>query len=236
MPLYVYSITAATHPCRLDGLTGVGTDPAPVRAITAGRLRAVVSDVDEEIRPKRRDLTAHQEVQDRLIADGTVLPLQFGYTAPDDRAVSEVLLEHADGYLAALERLRNCAEYHVKASQDEEALLREILGGSDRARQLNERIKAGDADPRLPLELGELVAAEVGERQERLAAGLVESLVSLAEDHSVRAPSDGDILNISLLVHDDNKDAFLRAETRLADQTERVRFRFNGPLPPYSFV
>ncbi|MFF7441806.1 GvpL/GvpF family gas vesicle protein [Streptomyces sp. NPDC008122] len=236
MPLYVYSIIAIEHPCRLDGLTGVGTEPAPVRAVTAGRLRAVVSDVDEEIRPRRRDLAVHQEVQDRLMTDGTVLPLQFGYTAPDDQAVTQVLLEHEDGYLEALERLRGCAEYQVKASQDEDALLREILYGSDRARQLNDRIRGGDPDPRLPLELGELVAAEVGERREGLAAGLVQSLVPLARDHSVRAPADGDILNISLLVHDDDKNAFLEAEARLTEQVEDVEFRLNGPLPPYSFV
>ncbi|MFF8375597.1 GvpL/GvpF family gas vesicle protein [Streptomyces sp. NPDC015661] len=236
MPLYVYSITGEAHPCRLDGLTGVGSEPAPVRAITAGRLRAVVSDVEEEIRPRRRDLAAHQEVQDRLMADGTVLPLQFGYVAPDDEEVTQVLLERADGYLAALERVRSCAEYHLKVSQDEDALLREILQESDQARRLNDRIRAGDPDPRLPIQLGELVAAEVGERRETLAAGLVQSLVPLAEDHSVRDPADGDILNISLLVHDDNKDAFLQTQARLADEVGGVSFRFSGPLPPYSFV
>ncbi|MFE7515392.1 GvpL/GvpF family gas vesicle protein [Streptomyces sp. NPDC057540] len=236
MPLYVYSITAAAHPCRLDGLTGVGAEPTPVRAVTTGRLRAVVSDIDEEIRPRRRDLAAHQEVQDRLMADGTVLPLQFGYTAPDDQAVTDVLLQHEDGYLAALERVRDCAEYHVKASQDEDVLLREILRDSDRARQLNDRIRGGDPDPRLPLELGELVAAEVGERQEDLAAGLVRTLVPLARDHSVLAPADGDVLSISLLVHDDEQDAFLRAEARLVADMGNVRLRLNGPLPPYSFV
>ncbi|MEX0171142.1 GvpL/GvpF family gas vesicle protein [Streptomyces sp. LMG1-1-1.1] len=236
MPLYVYSITAATHPCRLDGLTGVGAEPASVRAITAGRLCAVVSDIDEEIRPKRRDLAAHQAVQDRLMADGTVLPLQFGYIAADDQTVTQVLLERADGYLEALERLRGCAEYHVKASQDENVLLREILHDSDQARQLNDRIRAGDADPRLPLELGEIVSNEVRARQEDLAARLVQALVPLAADHSVRAPADGDILSISLLVHDDDKDTFLQAEADLAEQVEGVEFRYTGPLPPYSFV
>ncbi|MFI1979117.1 GvpL/GvpF family gas vesicle protein [Streptomyces wedmorensis] len=236
MPVYVYSITTAAHPCRLEGLNGVGAEPAPVRAITAGELRAVVSDIDEEIRPKRRDLTAHQAVQDRLMSDGTILPLQFGYTAPDDQAVTQVLQERADGYLDALERLRGCAEYHVKASQDEDALLREILHDSDRARLLNDRIREGDADPRLPLELGEIVAGEVQERQEGLAAGLVQSLVPLAEDHRVHPPAGDDILSISLLVQDDSRDAFLKAEARLAEEAEGIHFRFSGPLPPYSFV
>ncbi|GLX21659.1 MULTISPECIES: GvpL/GvpF family gas vesicle protein [Streptomyces] len=236
MALYVYSITALGHPCRLDGLTGVGADPAPLRTVTAGPLRAVVSDVDEEIRPRRRDLAAHQEVQERLMADGTVLPLQFGYTAPDDLAVEEVLQERADAYLEALERLDGCAEYNVKASRPEEGLLREILEDSAQARLLNDRIRAGDTDPRLPLQLGELVAAQVRDRQEQLAAGLVRALIPLARDHSVRAPADGDLLNLSLLVPDDRRNAFVEAETDLARQADDIEFRFTGPLPPYSFV
>ncbi|MEU9305808.1 GvpL/GvpF family gas vesicle protein [Streptomyces sp. NPDC048269] len=236
MALYVYSIIAATHPCRLDGLTGVGAQAAPLRAVTVGQLRAVVSDIDEEIRPKRRDLAAHQEVQDHLMADGTVLPLQFGYTAPDDEAVTQALQQRTESYLDALERLQGCAEYHIKASQDEEALLREILSDSPRARQLNDQIRAGDADPQLPLQLGELVAAEVRDRQEALAAGLVQALIPFAREHSVRAPADGDIVNLSLLVHDDEKETFLQAEASLAQQVDGIGFRFAGPLPPYSFV
>ncbi|MFD0356397.1 GvpL/GvpF family gas vesicle protein [Streptomyces sp. NPDC127110] len=236
MALYVYSITAADHPCRLDGLTGVGADPAPLRTVTAGRLRAVVSDVDEEIRPRRRDLAAHQEVQERLMADGTVLPLQFGYTAPDDLAVTQVLQERADAYLEALERLDACAEYNVKASRPEEGLLREILEESAQARLLNDRIRAGDSDPRLPLQLGELVAAQVRDRQEELAAGLVRALIPLARDHCVRAPANGDVLNLSLLVPDDRRNALIEAETDLARQAGDIDFRFTGPLPPYSFV
>ncbi|MFF9342559.1 MULTISPECIES: GvpL/GvpF family gas vesicle protein [unclassified Streptomyces] len=236
MPLYVYTITAAAHPCRTEGLTGVGTEPSPLRQVIAGPLRAVVSDVDEEIRPRRRDLAAHQQVQDRLMAEGTILPLQFGYVAPDDQAVAAVLEERADAYLEALERVRGCAEYHVRADQQEDALLRDILQEAPRARQLNDRIRAGDADPRLPLELGEIVATEVRARQEALAADLVGTLIPFARDHNVRAPVAGDLLNLSLLVHDDEKESFLRARSRLAERTPDVTFRFNGPLPPYSFV
>ncbi|WP_030759541.1 GvpL/GvpF family gas vesicle protein [Streptomyces sp. NRRL F-2664] len=236
MALYVYSIIGAGHPCRLDGLTGVGTEPGTLRTVTTDELCAVVSDVDEEVRPKRRDLTAHQEVQTSLMADGPVLPLQFGYIAPDEQTVLEALRQRADSYLDSLQRLEGCAEYNVKASQDEEALLRDILGEFPEARALNDRIRGGDTDPRLPLQLGELVAAEVRARQETLASGLVQALVGFARDHAVRAPVDGDVLNLSLLVHDDQKDDFLAAQAGLAEQVEGVAFRFGGPLPPYSFV
>lgn len=236
MTVYVYSVIAADHPARLGHLTGVGAEPAPLRLVRTDQVCAVVSDIEQEIRAKRRDLTAHQDVQEQLMADGTVLPLQFGYTAADDESVKEALHQREDDYLAALRRLEGCAEYHVKASQDEEALLREILGESERARLMNDRIRAGDTDPRLPIQLGELVAAEVRDRQEFLAAELIRTLLPYARDHAVRPPADGDVLNLSLLVPDDVKAAFIEAEGALAREAENVTFRFSGQLPPYSFV
>ncbi|MDX3537249.1 GvpL/GvpF family gas vesicle protein [Streptomyces sp. MB09-01] len=238
MALYVYAITRKDHPHRLDGVTGVGSDPSPVRTVAAGTLCAVVSEISEEIRPKRRDLQAHQEVLESLMADGVVLPLQFGYFAPDDQAVQQALEENADSYLATLERLDGCAEYHVRATQaDEDELLRQILQDSPEARELNEQIRAGAQDPQLSFALGELVAREVQERQDSLAAGLVQALIPYGLEHVIHPPSSPDFLNLSLLVPEDRTEDFLAAEASLARQIEGgVDFRLTGPLPPYSFV
>ncbi|MFE5616970.1 GvpL/GvpF family gas vesicle protein [Streptomyces sp. NPDC056463] len=237
MALYVYAITEQSHPLDLKGLTGVGYNPSPVRAVASGPLCAVVSDISEEIRPKRRDLLTHQEVQERLMRDGPVLPLQFGYTAADDSSVEDVLRRDADGYLDTLERLAGCAEYHLRASQDEEVLLRQILWESPEARELNERIRAGDQDPQLPLALGQLVSAQVQDRQEALASGLVEALLPFAREHALRPASGSDFLNVSLLIPDDRKDEFLKAQSNMAREIDGgVECRLSGPLPPYSFV
>ncbi|MFB7395176.1 GvpL/GvpF family gas vesicle protein [Streptomyces sp. NPDC056191] len=237
MALYVYAITGQSHPLDLEGLSGVGSEHSLVRAVVSGSLSAVVSDISEEIRPKRRDLLAHQEVQERLMRDGTVLPLQFGYTAANDLSVEEVLRKDSDAFLATLERLAGCAEYHLRASQDEEQLLRDILLDTPEARELNERILAGDQDPQLPMALGQLVAAEVERRQDALAAGLAEALLPFAREHSVRPASGSDFLNISLLIPRDRIEDFLTAESNLAREIDGgVECRLNGPLPPYSFV
>ena len=238
MALYVYAITGKDHPHRLDGLTGVGSHPTPVRTVTAGPLSAVVSEISEEIRPKRRDLQTHQEVLDRLMSDAVILPLQFGYFASDDQTVRQALEGNVDRYLATLARLDGCAEYHVRASQtDEDELLREVLRDSPEARELNERIRAGEEDPQLPLALGEIVAREVQERQDSLAAGLVQALIPYAREHTTHPPSSPDFLNLSLLVAHDRTDDFLAAQASLARQIEGgVDFRLTGPLPPYSFV
>ncbi|MEU9096749.1 GvpL/GvpF family gas vesicle protein [Streptomyces sp. NPDC048361] len=238
MALYVYAITGKDHPRRPDGLSGVGAHPTPVRTITTGPLTAVVSDISEEIRPKRRDLQIHREVQEHFMAGAVILPMQFGYIAADDQDVRQALEANTAAYLAALDRLDGCAEYHVRASQqDEEQLLRDVLQDSAEARELNNRIRAGDPDPQLPLSLGELVARAVQERQDALGAGLIQALTGYAREHVVHPPAYPDFVNLSLLVPHEKKDDFLTAHQGLTDQlADGVDLRVAGPLPPYSFV
>ncbi|MGW2678812.1 GvpL/GvpF family gas vesicle protein [Streptomyces sp. NPDC001436] len=237
MAVYVYAVALREHPCHLTGLTGVGAGDPPVRVVESAKLRAVVSDAADEVRPRRRDLAAHQAVLDRLLADGTPLPLQFGYTAPDDDTVRQVLDERADAYLDALAGVQECAEFNVKAAQEEAELLRGILEDSPRASSLNQQILAGDGDPRLPLELGQLVAGEVEARRSNASAEAIRALSPLARAYVVHPPTGEDFLNLSLLVPHDGESAFLEAHAALArDAGPGVRTRLSGPLPPYSFV
>jgi hypothetical protein len=237
MAVYVYAITAATHPLRLDDLNGVGDPPTQLRTVQGGILSAVVSDAPQGLRAKRRDVGAHQAVQERLMADGTVLPLRFGLLAPDDDAVRAVLEENAERYTERLAALDGCTEYHLKAAQDEDALLRQILQDSPEARRLNDDIRAGHNNPDLPLALGELVANEVQARQEALAAAVIEALRPLARDERASQTAGNDFLNVSFLVDRRREDRFTATEKNLAAELgEDFDWRLRGPLPPYSFV
>ncbi|GGY57717.1 GvpL/GvpF family gas vesicle protein [Streptomyces omiyaensis] len=238
MVLYVYAITAASPSHDLDGLEGVGPGSSPPRTVTAGPVAAVVGDVSEEVRPARRDLLAHQAVQERLMAAGAVLPLRFGHLAPDEDTVREALEAGAEAYLSALERLRDCAEFHVRATQDdEEPLLRRALDEVPGVRDLDARIRAGDPDPRLPLALGELVTRQVQAWQQTTADALVRALEPFARDRVVQEPTGRDFLNLSLLVPDDRADALLETREELDRELgDGAALRFSGPLPPYSFV
>ncbi|MER5361206.1 GvpL/GvpF family gas vesicle protein [Streptomyces sp. NPDC002785] len=237
MAVYVYSIVAATHPQRLDRLDGVGEPPATLRTVRTEKLSAVVSDAPEELRPKRRDLGAHQAVQERLMADGTVLPLQFGFTTTNDEAVRAVLEDRTDEFTERLRALEGCVEYHLKAAQDEDALLRQILEESDEARGLNEEIRSGRSSPELPLALGELVAQEVSARQDQLAAGVVEALRKFAREQRSSQATGDDFLSVSFLVDRDSEKRFVTAEQGLAETLgPDFDLRLRGPLPAYSFV
>ncbi|MFG2138281.1 GvpL/GvpF family gas vesicle protein [Streptomyces sp. NPDC048650] len=237
MAVYVYSVVASSHPQQLDDLGGVGDPPTALRTVQSRELYAVVSDAPEGLRPKRRDLAAHQAVQERLMADGTVLPLQFGFTTEDDAAVREVLDERAEEFTERLQALEGCAEYHLKAAQNEDTLLRQILRESDEARELNDRIRNGDESPQLPLALGELLAQEVQLRNDRLAAGVVDVLREFAREERSSKPGGDDFVNVSFLVDRDQEAKFLAAERDIAAELgEACDLRLRGPLPAYSFV
>lgn len=237
MAVYVYGITAATHPLDLDGMAGVGEPPESLRVVKDGSLAAVVSEAPDELRAKRRDVLAHQTVLERLLAQGSTLPLRFGAVAPDDDAVRHALEERAEAYRERLSALEGCAEFHLRGSVDEDALLREILRRSDEARRMNEEIRAGHGGEDLKVALGELVAEEVSAHHESFAAAIVDTLGRHARETHTSQPSGDDFLSASFLVEKAHQDAFLARERELAGQYgEDFDLRLHGPLPPYSFV
>ncbi|MGW2046496.1 GvpL/GvpF family gas vesicle protein [Streptomyces sp. NPDC001858] len=237
MAVYVYSITSKDHPMRLDGVHGVGDPPGALRTVTAGVLCAVISDAPEDLRARRRDVLAHQEVQERLMADGAVLPLRFGMTTESDDGVRAALQNREGEYQERLRSLEGTIEYNLKCSWEEQALLRRILLESDEARELNAAIRDGSGTPQMSLALGELVAREAEEREQALANGIVEALRPYVSDESFASPAGNDFLSVSFLVQAANEEMFLATELSLADQLgEECELRLHGPLPPYSFV
>ena len=70
MSTYVYGIAASSHPSLPEGMGGVGDPPREVRILREGDLAAVVSEAPEGLRPKRKDLLAHQNVLSEAGAAG----------------------------------------------------------------------------------------------------------------------------------------------------------------------
>ncbi|MFC9735576.1 GvpL/GvpF family gas vesicle protein [Streptomyces roseolus] len=237
MPTYVYAIVSAGHPVRLDGLQGIGEPPAALRTVSAGDITAVVSEAPEGLRAKRRDVLAHEAVVESLMADGATLPMRFGLIGPDDARVAEVLEQDADTYRARLGELDGHLEFHLRASRDEQDLLREIVADSEEVRELNERTRSGTAAHEDRVALGELVAREVAERNGRQAEKTLGRLLPVAARAARSEPGSGHFLNVSFLVPTASSKEFVDAVREEADREgDACTFTLTGPLPPYSFV
>ncbi|MBC9728685.1 GvpL/GvpF family gas vesicle protein [Streptomyces sp. TRM68367] len=237
MSTYVYGITAASHPPLPENLSGVGEPPCPVRVVREGGLAAVVSDAPEGLRPKRRDLLAHQAVLGEAGTGGCVLPMRFGSVAPDDAAVAAVLAERAEHYQERLRTLDGKVEYNVKAVHEEEAVLHRVLSESPEIRAMTEASRqAGGGTYEQRLRLGETVAHAVKELEAEDAAEVQQALEPAADSVSAGPESTGWLANVSFLVAREAAERFLAAVEEVRAAHPHLDLRVNGPLPPYSFV
>ncbi|AZM87235.1 MULTISPECIES: GvpL/GvpF family gas vesicle protein [Streptomyces] len=236
MSTYVYGITRASQ--KLPGaIEGIGEPPLPVRSVRAGRLAALVSDAPAELKPKRRDLLAHQRVVIQAQAGGPVLPMRFGGVSPDDDTVGAILSEHEESYLERLEALVNRDEYNVKASHEEDAVLHSVLAADPQLIARHQAMRAaGGGTHEEKLLFGELVARAVSARERADAALIEEALTPHAEDVRRGPDSAGWLANCSFLVDRDRREDFLAAVRALHEQHHHLRVQATGPLPPYSFA
>ncbi|MEV8100553.1 GvpL/GvpF family gas vesicle protein [Kitasatospora sp. NPDC085879] len=196
----------------------------------------MVSAAPDDLRARRRDLLAHQEVLRHLMADGSVLPLRFGALASDEQQIRDTLEENANTYHQRLQALAGCTDYLLKGPYEEAALLRQILQDTTEARQLNEESRR-TGDPNLKMRLGELVAREVQAREQATAAQAIEALRPFARAVHENEARGEDFLSASFLVEEDRREEFTAAGQELAERWgEDCRLRLHGPLPPYTFV
>ncbi|MFF4559432.1 GvpL/GvpF family gas vesicle protein [Streptomyces sp. NPDC001435] len=237
MSTYVYGIIRAAHSPLPQDMDGIGDPPRPVRILRQSELTAIVSDAPEELRPKRRDLLAHQRVLDEAGADGVVLPMRFGHASPGDDTVTAVLAGRAEHFLERLRALDGKTEYNLKANHNEEAVLRLVMEDNDEIRSLAEANRqAGGGSHEQKVQLWELVAAALQAREATDAEMLHQALEPMAEAVSVGLQSTGWLANLSFLVDRGSAEEFLAAIDELRGQHAQLELRVNGPLPPYSFV
>lgn len=237
MSTYVYGITAHAHPALPKGMGGVGDPPRPVRVLEEADLVALVSDAPEDLRAKRRELLAHQNVIAEAGAAGCVLPMRFGSVAPDDATVTGVLAERAEHYRERLRALENKVEYNVKASHIEEAVLQRVMAENPELRALAEANRqAGGGTYEQRLRLGEMVVAAVQAKEAEDAIEVERALEPVAAAVSVGPGSTGWLANVSFLVDRGSAEDFMAAVQRARESMAHLELRVNGPLPPYSFV
>ncbi|CAL9394882.1 GvpL/GvpF family gas vesicle protein [Streptomyces albus] len=237
MSTYVYGITRTPAPPLPDGLTGVGDPPRPVRVLERDGLVALVSDAPDDLKPKRRELLAHQQVLAQASAERPVLPMRFGSVSQDDATVGAVLAERAGHFRERLDALEGKVEYNIKASHDQEAVLHLVMADNPELRAMSEANRAaGGGTYEQKLQLGEKVAQAVQAREGEDAALLRRALEPLAAEISEGPDSMGWLANLSVLVDREGADGLLAAIEELGTSAPQLDLKVNGPLPPYSFV
>jgi hypothetical protein len=236
--IYVYGVVLASD---RTAIRSEGVDASKqVRRISHDGIAALVSDLPTDALSAARDLRAHWSVLEEAAARTTVLPVRFGTVMESEEAiVADFLAPNAERLGAVLAELDGSVQLSIKGYYDEERLLREVVSETPAIARMRERVQA------LPeaasyydrIQLGELVAAEIDRHRDRDAESVLVRLEPLAEAAKVEPPGTKDAFNTAFLVRRDRVDAFSDAVQELAGELgDRIRIRYVGPLPPYSFA
>lgn len=237
---YVYGVIFAGDAAVMH-TRGLGDQPG-VEFVRHERIAALTSEVDVT-RPLGTpdDLIAHERVLDQAAARGPVLPMRFGSVMTSDDAVrDELLADHYDELVAALEDLKGRAEFVVRGRYVRDVILAEALRENPEAACLAADIRGKDSTLTMDarIRLGEVVSAAIGAKREADTALLAEALAPDCAEVVVREPThDTDAAYLALLADRDRQAVIERKLSSLAEKWQgRIGLELRGPLAPYDFV
>jgi polyhydroxyalkanoate synthesis regulator phasin len=239
-PTYVYGVRAADTK-RLGSAKGIGD--ADLHEVAHDGLAALVSEMpdDRELRFGRDELAAHARVLEQAIELVTILPMRFGVVMENADDVRTRLLEaHHDELIAQLREFDGKVELRVRAIYDETQLMREIVRADERIQRLRERVRTlpDDATYFDRIQLGELIVEAIDHKRSVDAEDVLKPLAPLANEIRVGEPThERMVVSASFLVDRARMADFDQAVDKVGQaQAQRMRLKYTGPLPPYSFA
>lgn len=236
---YIYGIIREAEP---KGFAFSGIGDAEVYTIKHQELAAVVSDTEvEEIDPTRKNVRAHTVVQDELLKNYTLLPMGFGMIAASKEDVFRMLEKNYPGFISEAVRLDGKVEVELKVFWDQEAMIRELQGGSEELARLKAKIKNACSPIEvqgLLVEAGKLVEHIAMDWKARYADRVYSVLKGLSIDARLNNPLGvKNILNASFLIEKARECAFQKEVYKLDSRYQgKVNFKYVGPMAPYNFV
>lgn len=238
MPLHLYGVVRAGQP--LPQRPSVGDSRAPLETVDAGDVAVVVSAVPDSYRLTDDDAVRHLDVLTALVADGPVLPVPFGTTAPDADAVHADVLSDAavQDLRRRLAALADVVEVHLDVEFDDAVDLPALMAEEPEVRALAAATRAQGAGMEEQVQLGETIARLLQARRARLAEAVVAELAPHAE-RTARLPASREgVDRWAFLVRRDRLDDMDAgvAGARERHAGEVSGFDYVGPLPTYSFL
>lgn len=236
---YVYGIVRAGTPMPYPP---AGIEGRPVATIERPPLAALVSDAPAgPVKATRKNLMAHSDVLQKVVAERTVLPMRFGVVMPSaEAAEDELLCEHEEDLVAQLDAFEGLVELDLKIVCPEDVQMRAVVAARPDVAQLGREVRGKPADATYydRIRLGELVAQASAALRDELTALVVGAIEPLALRTDIGEPAHEQmLLNVAFLIERERLEEVDRAVRRVDEEIPAgMNLKYVGPLPPYRFV
>jgi hypothetical protein len=237
---YVYCIIE-TQDHRSFGPVGIGGRGDEVYTVHHDGLAAVVSNTPLVVYdPTRENVFAHEQVNETVMREFTVLPMAFGVLFRTEEDIIELMRGTYDALRDVLTKMEGKVEFGLKVNWDREQVIAEIEQQSEEIRNLKEQITSRSSGSTYfaRMQLGRLIETALTDQ----ADAYVREVYSVLRDTAVASRANkpiGDkmIMNAAFLVERDRESEFDNKVKEIAAKYEgKLSFKYTGPWPPYNFV
>ena len=231
---YVYCIIETAEP-RSFGAMGIGGRGDEIYTIRHKGLAAVVSNAPLVVYdPTRENVFAHEQVNETVMREFTVLPMAFGALFRTEEDIVELIRGTYDALRDVLAKMEGKVEFGLKVNWDRDKVTTELEEKDDEIRHLKEQITSRTSGSTYfaRMQLGRLIETDA----------YIREVYSLLRDTAVASRANkpiGDrmIMNAAFLIERDREVEFDQKVKEIASKYEgKLSFKYTGPWPPYNFV
>jgi hypothetical protein len=232
---YIYCIIQSKDN-RSFGPMGIGGRGDDVYTIHYEGLAAVVSNTPLIVYdPTRENVFAHEQVNETVMREFTVLPMAFGALFRTDQDIIELMRGTYDALHDVFAKMEGKVEFGLKVNWDRERVIAEIEQENEEIRNLKEQItsRASGSTYFARMQLGRLVETALSEQADAYVREVYAGLASRAN----KPIGDKMIMNAAFLVERDREAEFDQMVKEIASKYDgQLSFKYTGPWPPYNFV
>ena len=237
---YVYCIIETSEP-RSFGPMGIGGRKDEVYTVHHKGLAAVVSNSPLVVYdPTRENVFTHEQVNENVMREFTVLPMAFGALFRTEEDIVELIRGTYDALRDVLAKMQGKVEFGLKVNWDRDKVTAELEEKDDEIRHLKEQITSRTTGSTYfaRMQLGRLIETALTDQADAYIREVYSQLRDTAVASRANKPiGDRMIMNAAFLIERDREAEFDQKVKEIASKYEgKLSFKYTGPWPPYNFV
>ena len=243
MGQYIYGIIKNISTPDFSTIRGI--DNQEIRLVPFQDIAALISDTPliNFDRLKKEELlqnvAIHQKVNEAVIKDQNVVPMAFGTIADGEEEVKRILAKVYLQFKTALRKISGKTEFAVQVFWDEKAILEELAETDPQIQKLKKTMESSSKlfSTAAKIKLGKLVFQAVESQKEEYLKTIQDFLKECSLESSPGKLVDQNmIMNTSFLIEKDQEKTLDERMNTLGKKYEgKLRFKYVGPMPAYSF-
>lgn len=199
----------------------------------------VVTRVNGEVLPDRKNLFAHQQIITEVMKRYSVIPMSFGNVFSSENDILVIMKHVYTEFKKIFKDIENKMEVGLKVLAKPEWVQTELK--KNKVLQEWKTAKKDSTDPATfydQIQLGEQAQNFVLELENRVETEIYHSLLHLSESGKQNTTIPGKVLLNAAFLIDRNQEATFDEKVNELYESwkDKADFHYSGPWPPYNFV